>query len=171
MYIKSNTEGSCTYKVAVQFMGCPETTEEFIVEAPCGADEEKLFWELPFEELESRLEVLDISNNQESYRLTKEEIDYFDSAWGFHGGVPKEEYDEELAEEGYYDDYYDEPQYSGYMTNLDWTVTVGYKGCPEAKYIHNTEYDSWQTESYVEKAAIEDAAEEGFSIVSVELVG
>ena len=168
-YVKATTEG-CVYKVVVQFGDYAQTAEEYVIDAPCGLSDKDLYEYLPWDLLKSKLEVVSAENDEEDYLLSKDEIDDYDSAWGFHAGVPEDEYDEELAEEGYYDDYYDEPQYSGYMSNLQWVIKFEYKGFPEVTYIYETEDDAWKSEEYIEEGAWEYALEE-FKITSVQVVG
>lgn len=168
----NNSVGDCTYSVLVQLEDIPiiledvSITDELLINAPCGLDETDLY-DYVFDAIKDKLVLLATSNDQEEYRLTNEEIDFFDSAWGFHGGVPEEEYDEELAEEGYYDSYYDEPQYSGYMTNLTWQIIFKYN---DIQFTVEIEDDVWKNEDEVVDYAKECIAD-GFDIIGVDVIG
>lgn len=166
----ASAQSTCNYRVSVQFGDHPETLTDYVITAPCGLSEAELYKYLPWDELDSNFKVISTENDKEDYRLSNDEIDYFDSAWGYKSGVPEEEYDEDLAKEGYYDDYYDEPRYSGYMHNLEWTVKLEYVGHPDITYEFSQERDVWDdNEDDIVQAAIEDAGEE-YRIVSFEVI-
>ena len=75
-------------------------------------------------------------------------------------------YDEELAEEGYYDDYYDKPRYSGYMTNLTWQIILKYNN---TQFTVEIEDDAWKDEDEVVDYAKECVAD-GFEIIGVDII-
>ena len=108
-YIISSTD-TCTYQIKFKLYDFP-VSDKCIITAPCGLDADGLY-DYVYNYIFNKLEVVSASNNKEEYRLSQEEVDQLDSAWGYKSGVPEEEYDEELAEQGYYDDYNETPRYS-----------------------------------------------------------
>ena len=163
IYVKSSTD-NCIYHIKFKLYDSP-VTDECIITAPCGLDNDGLY-QYVYDYIFNKLEVVSISNNKEEYRLSKTEVDYFDSAWGYKSGVPEEEYDEELAEEGYYDDYYEEPQYSGYMTELEWDIKFRYN---DTEFTYVTTADTWQNESAVVDSA-KDCIADNQDILEVDIL-
>lgn len=160
------TNNLCTYQVVVNLWAEGlDTTDILTVEAPCEVDPGELE-DLVFNAIKDKLEVIDTVNNEEDYRLTNDEIDFYDSAWGYRKGVPEEEFDEELDQEGYYDAYYDEPQYSGYMTNLTWAITFKYN---DIQFVYEVEDDAWKSKNEVIDYAKECVADK-FDIISYEVI-
>ena len=160
------TNDLCTYQVTVNLWAEGlDTTDILTVEAPWEIDADGLE-DLVFNAIKDKLAVISAVNDKEDYRLTKDEIDFYDSAWGYRKGVPEEEFDEELDQEGYYDDYYDEPQYSGYMTNLTWAVTFKYN---DIQFVYEVEDDAWKSEDEVIDYAKECVADK-FDIISYEVI-
>jgi hypothetical protein len=163
-------EDLCTYKVTVQFEDSLRVSEnidiidELTITAPCGLDEVDLY-DYISKPIKDGLEVVSVTNNEDAYRLSKDEVDYFDSAWGFRGGVPEEEYDEELAAEGYYDDYYEQDHFSGYMYNLQWTIVFKYNGI---EFTFEVEDDAWKSADEVIEYA-KDCIADDFDILSFEV--
>lgn len=161
----------CTYKVTIQIEDSLRITEdiniidELLITAPCGLDETGLY-DYISKPIKDKLEVVSVANDEDEYRLSREEVDEFDSAWGFHGGVPEEEYDEELAEEGYYDDYYEQDHFSGYMNNLQWTIVFRYDGIP---FTFEVEDDAWKNVDEVIEYA-KDCIADDFDILGFEVV-
>ena len=165
-YVRASTRDMCTYRVNVKADTPVLLSATLTVQAPCGLDADGLMYDYVIDEIERQLQVVNIVDDKEDFRLSKDEIDYFDSAWGFHGGVPEEEYDEDLAKEGYYDDYYDEPQYSGYKYNLTWTITYNFNG---VEFQNEVEDDAWKDESDIIEYSKECIAD-NFEIVDFSVV-
>lgn len=162
-YIISSTN-TCTYHIKFKLYDFP-VTDECIITAPCGLDADGLY-NYVYDYIFNKLEVVSASNDKEEYRLSREEVDYLDSAWGYKSGVPEEEYDEELAKEGYYDDYYEKPQYSGYMTELEWEIKFRYN---DIEFTYTTTADTWRGESDVIENA-KDCIADNQDITEVEIL-
>lgn len=162
-YIISSAD-TCTYQIKFKLYDFP-ISDECTITAPCGLDTDGLY-DYVYNYIFNKLEVISASNNKEEYRLSRDEVDYLDSAWGYKSGVPEEDYDEELAKEGYYDDYYDRPRYSGYMTELDWEIKFKYN---DIEFTYTTTADAWRNESDVIDSA-KDCIADNQDIIEVEIL-